>query len=175
MVDCPIQWFRNQFIFTVTIARMLEKAQPLPTVIHPRHMIPQNYLNQRECNTRFVQVWNREYMLRVVQRLLQASCNLPRKVRKVSNHGASPFNKKMGCFCKAIFFILKTAHLLLNGEDIWQVSDSPLYKEVYMHQPSLCIFLKQSTLIGSLLTMLASLNHFVNKKKQFSKMDCLKN
>ena len=46
---------------------------------------------------------------------------------------AFPFNKKKGCFYKAIFLILflKTTSLLLNGEVIWQPSDSPLSKDVH--------------------------------------------
>ena len=42
----------------------------------------------------------------------------------------SPFNKKGGCFCKAIFFFQKQPSLLLNREVIWQASDSSLIKEL---------------------------------------------
>ena len=42
--------------------------------------------------------------------------------------------KKRGCFCKAIFLILflkQPSLLLLNGEVIWQASDSAFSKELH--------------------------------------------
>ena len=45
----------------------------------------------------------------------------------------SPFNKKMGAFCMATFLIYfkKQLSLLLNGEVIWQSSDSSSSKELH--------------------------------------------
>ena len=50
-----------------------------------------------------------------------------------------PFIKKIGCFCKAFFkfYFQKQHSLLLNGEVIWQASDSSLTKELqFLRQKS---------------------------------------
>ena len=46
----------------------------------------------------------------------------------------SPINKKIGCFCKAIFlfYFQKQPNPLLNGEVIWQASDFSLTKEPHV-------------------------------------------
>ena len=38
---------------------------------------------------------------------------------------------QIGSFCKAIFYLQKEPSLLLNGEVIWQTSDSSLTKELH--------------------------------------------
>ena len=50
-------------------------------------------------------------------------------------HITSPLNKKIGLLCKAIFliFLKKQANLVLNGEVIWQASDSSLIKELHVY------------------------------------------
>ena len=65
----------------------------------------------------------------------------------------SAFNKKIGCFCKAIFLILsyKQPSLLLNGKVIWQASDSSLTKEFHgltIRVPCLCTSLNSYTFLS---------------------------
>ena len=53
------------------------------------------------------------------------------KVESLGCKITSPFNKKIGCYERWSFYFYKQPRLLLNGEVIWQGSDSPLSKELH--------------------------------------------
>ena len=56
----------------------------------------------------------------------------------------SPFNKKIGSFCQAIFLILfaKTTQLIVEWEVIWQASDSFLSQELNEYSVNRVTYLK---------------------------------
>ena len=71
-------------------------------------------------------IWRQEFLSNAMELSLDKKESLDFQI-------TSPLNKKIGCFCEAIFVILslKQPSFLLNGEVIWQTSDYSLSKELH--------------------------------------------
>ena len=71
-------------------------------------------------------IWRQEFLSNAMELSLDKTESLDFQI-------TSPLNKKIGCFCEAIFVILslKQPSFLLNGEVIWQTSDYSLSKELH--------------------------------------------
>ena len=95
-------------------------------------------------------------MAKIAQTFRPTKCSFKELFRKIGVTGLPdnfPIQKKIGCFCKALFLIyFKTLpRLLLNGKVIWRASDSSLSKELHSN-------LKQSI----------QANAFSNTKNQYT-------